>query len=366
MLPRRTPASDVAPREADGRRREPEAALHEVGNALTVVLGLIDRARTTDDAGERERLLGLARDRADDGRRLARVAIGARVDEAPDGGDLATVLREAKEGLVGRAASKEVALSITFDDGPLVASPRTFLQVLTNLLLNAVHFAPPGSEVRVACIRGAELLHLSVTDEGPGVPLHRRATLFAGGTTEAQGAGIGLAHARSLAREAGGDLTLGEGPSEFVLSWPTCSERSREVPSTPREVDLRGARCLVLDDDASILELLETALGHRGAATTSCATTEAAARALGEATFDVVLLDLSPFRKGDGPTLADIVAAAEKARAALLVVSGSADGPEDAVLPADTGHVRKPFEIRELVAAVERAFRLDKGGSEGP
>lgn len=365
MLPRRTPARDVAPREADGRR-EPEAALHEVGNALTVVLGLIDRARSTGDTDERDRLLGLARDRADDGRRLARIAIGARVDDAPDGGDLAMVLREAREGLLGRAASKEVGVSVRFDDGPLVAEPRTFLQVLTNLLLNAVHFAPPGSEVRVSCVRGAELLHVSVTDEGPGVPTERRATLFTGGTTEAQGAGIGLAHARSLARAAGGDLTLGEAPSEFVLSWPTCSERSREVPSTPREVDLRGARCLVLDDDASILELLETALGARGASTTSCATTDAAARALAEGSFDVVLLDLSPFSKGAGPTLADIIAAAEHGRAALLVVSGSADGPDDASFPPDTGHVRKPFEIRELVRAVERAFRLDKGGVEGP
>ncbi len=344
--------------------RAQASALHEVGNVLTVVIGLLDRMASTADPGEARRLLRLAQSRADDGRRLARQAIGACVDGPPEDDSLGALLQEAREGLASRAAEAGVELSVELVDDALVGSPRALLQVVTNLLLNAARFSPPGTVVRVTARRAGDEVRIVVSDEGPGIPPERRATVFAGGTTDRLGAGIGLAHARALALEHGGDLSLGAAASEFVVVWPTQAPSSRELSSTRPEASIRGARCLVLDDDVSVLELLDTALTHRGAAVTLVKTAAAAVRALGESSFDVVLIDLSPFRGMPRAMLVELVAACGDA--GVLVVSGSADREALGALPEAVSCLRKPFRIDDLVTAVTGLFRLDKRRGEGP
>ncbi|MGZ4495060.1 MAG: ATP-binding protein, partial [Nocardioides sp.] len=65
-------------------------------------------------------------------------------------------------------------------------------------------------------------VHVLVADDGPGVPEHLRHAIFEPGrTTSPDGAGLGLPLARRLARAAGGDVRLGEGPGAvFVVDLP--------------------------------------------------------------------------------------------------------------------------------------------------
>lgn len=104
-------------------------------------------------------------------------------------------------------------------------------QVLTNLLENAQRHSPCDGVVRVRVTSMTTGAEVTVTDEGPGVPVadrervfERLARLEEHPPDAAGGAGLGLAIARGIARAHGGDLTCAEpasGPgAEFRLTLP--------------------------------------------------------------------------------------------------------------------------------------------------
>ena len=101
-------------------------------------------------------------------------------------------------------------------------------QVLANLLSNAVKFTPSGGRISVTYRADVESVDLCVTDTGLGIPADSIDRIFepfvqldSGLTRRAEGAGLGLAISRRLARLMGGDLTVeserGRG-STFTLS----------------------------------------------------------------------------------------------------------------------------------------------------
>ncbi len=101
-------------------------------------------------------------------------------------------------------------------------------QILEHLLENAVKYAPPGTTIRVGSDLIEGVVHLSVTDEGPGVPADWRDRIFEPyarqETQTARGSGIGLYAARRMSEEMGAHLwcepadpTSGQG-ARFVLA----------------------------------------------------------------------------------------------------------------------------------------------------
>jgi PAS domain S-box-containing protein len=101
-------------------------------------------------------------------------------------------------------------------------------QVLVNLLSNAVKFTRAGGRVTLSYEVGEEMVGLRVADSGVGIPRDALERIFepfvqldAGLTRAAEGAGLGLAISRRLARLMGGDVTaeseVGKG-STFTFS----------------------------------------------------------------------------------------------------------------------------------------------------
>jgi PAS domain S-box-containing protein len=87
------------------------------------------------------------------------------------------------------------------------------IQVFTNLLSNAAKFSPAGGTVEVAVTRQDQVLRVSVTDHGPGVPETFRARIFgkfaqADGSATRQngGAGLGLSIAKAIVERHGGRI----------------------------------------------------------------------------------------------------------------------------------------------------------------
>ena len=99
-------------------------------------------------------------------------------------------------------------------------------QVLTNLVTNAVKFSPRRSEITIEVRRDDDFAHISVRDQGYGIPSHRQGELFQKfsrlGAT-GSGTGLGLYLSRGIARAHKGDLTCdsaaGRGAT-FTLSLP--------------------------------------------------------------------------------------------------------------------------------------------------
>jgi PAS domain S-box-containing protein len=103
-------------------------------------------------------------------------------------------------------------------------------QVLTNLLSNAAKFSPAAGTVEVAVTRHEQLLRVSITDHGPGVPTAFRARIFgkfaqADGSAARQngGAGLGLSIAKAIIERHGGRIDYTSEPDQgatFFVDLP--------------------------------------------------------------------------------------------------------------------------------------------------
>ena len=101
---------------------------------------------------------------------------------------------------------------------PIRADEALLGRMLLNLLDNAIKYSPPGSNVTLACHPDGDRYLLSVSDNGPGIPLELQPRIFerffradkARSRTESEtgGAGLGLSIARWIAEAHHGQLVL--------------------------------------------------------------------------------------------------------------------------------------------------------------
>jgi CheY-like chemotaxis protein len=351
------PASD--PRSHDelpsGVQGNLAGALHEVSNALTVVLGWLDVARQRLPAGAARDAVEVARTHAHLGHRVARSAIGA---EAPQRGSSRRPARSvAKAAVLAVSPQAELhGVTVTLERGSdghgLVRDVGAVLQILTNLLLNAIAFTPRGRSVKVGVHDDGPFCIFNVRDEGPGIEPSRVANLFSGQTsTREGGAGLGLRHSAELARSHGGILEhVAGGPgATFELSWPigeALSQAGRLAP--PQQSSVAGARVLVVEDDAAVRSLVEFALEARGAQAIVVASgTEFDAIVAAGAPFDAALIDLSPLEGRASSALETLRAASPKV--ITILISGVASGVPDGAEAFVSAWVRKPFEMSEVL-----------------
>lgn len=152
---------------------------------------------------------------------------------APDRIDLAEVARQAAGILGVRAREKAIVVNppALSDSMPAVAEFRRVLQVLINLVGNAIRYAPEGSRIVIGLERAGEgagaCARVIVADEGPGLDDDEQAVVFEKferlGRSGDGGSGLGLYISRRLARAMGGDLRVesvkGEG-ARFILEVP--------------------------------------------------------------------------------------------------------------------------------------------------
>lgn len=346
----------------DGMPREDLAcALHEVGNALTVVLGWLEVARQAQNPADAEEAIRVALEHARRGRNISRRAIGDDVTTTAPRRTAAELAEFARVSVLPKASARRVELELVAGPGAdaSVDHDEQVLQVLTNLLLNALSFTPVASVITLTVTRLADRVLFTVQDQGPGVPFERRAALFsAPESTRLGGVGIGLPHSFDLARSSGGDLRLvpREGGACFELSWPVfCGTGVRpSAPAEPR-AGLEGARVLLVDDDAAIGSLVGLTLEARGAVVQvvdSRAALEAtlATCEAGQAEFELVLLDLSPVLDDLERALADLDRALPSAR--LVVMSGQLVTLAPHIEERLSVWVRKPFDLEQLLDVV--------------
>lgn len=346
-------STPVAP--GDDRAQDLAGALHEVSNALTVVLGWLDVARSKLPSGPEREALEVARTHARLGYGIARQAIGAEVSDSVSGqGTMRATARTAITGVTPEASRRgvELILDNAHPGHALIGDVGVALQILTNLLLNAIAFTPRGSRVTLSLCDESAHAVFTVRDQGPGIPEERVNSLFCGGpvSTRRGGAGVGLRHSHSLAEMNGGNLAVipsTSGGACFELRWPIAEARSSTRPQKPILASVRGARVLVVEDDAAVRSLIELALEARGAETVLVGSEPELERALLRGGFDLALLDLSPIAHMPAQALSRLRATSPGI--SVILISGVASGVPDEIERDVSAWVRKPFEMGEVI-----------------
>ena len=96
-------------------------------------------------------------------------------------------------------------------DAPLI------VQVLVNLLENAIKYTPEGSQIVVSAGESGKLVRILVSDNGPGIPESAKAKVFdlfftsAGVRSDARrGLVLGLALCRAIVTAHGGEITVSD------------------------------------------------------------------------------------------------------------------------------------------------------------
>jgi sensor histidine kinase regulating citrate/malate metabolism len=141
------------------------------------------------------------------------------------------------------AAESGVALTIATDSHLSALDPALATDVITllgNLIDNAVDVSEGSREALVTVhIDDAQGMTVSVTDSGPGVPIHLREEIFARGVTSKPdvpgGRGIGLALVRLVSAQLGGTVEVTDGPvggARFSVKLPPARLAGREVMTT--------------------------------------------------------------------------------------------------------------------------------------
>ena len=224
--------------EAAVRTRDEVLAIvsHDLRNPLNSVVMTAHILRQQDSRAANKRELDIVLRATDRMNRLIQDLLDVTRLEAGHGlalafseVDVAAVARESCEAhsAVAQARSQTLVCEIA-DDLPRVTADRSrLLQVLANLLGNALKFTPEGGRVTLGAEKAGAAVRLWVSDTGPGIPEESVPHLFdpfwQAGQTARLGAGLGLTISKGIVEAHGGRLWVQTSPgagSTFFLTVP--------------------------------------------------------------------------------------------------------------------------------------------------
>lgn len=225
-----TPASGTAiGRDVAPVLRQPIARI--IANAETIRLRMAGplteeySSYAADIAAAGQHLLGLIDDLTD-----LEVVEAEEFSTAPDRIDLADVARRAVGILAVRANERGISIELPGreESQPAVGEFRRVLQILLNLIGNAIRYAPEGSQISIGVASNDDRAWVTVADQGAGLSPAQQVRIFEKferlGRSDDGGSGLGLYISRRLASAMQGDLTVNSAPGQgarFKLTLPT-------------------------------------------------------------------------------------------------------------------------------------------------
>jgi len=140
------------------------------------------------------------------------------------------LIEETVSILAIRAGEEEVAFEVDVaeDAGAVRVDPTRGVQILVNLVDNAIRFSPRGGTIRISARPEDGSMRFAVSDEGPGIAAENLPRLFepfwqSSGTARKRRSGLGLAIVRGLVELHGGRVGAASEPGGGSELWFTLS-----------------------------------------------------------------------------------------------------------------------------------------------
>ena len=241
-------------------------------------------------------------------------------------------------------------------------------QVFVNLINNAcqaIASDAPSGRIWISAKRAQDVIAVSVTDSGPGIPEDVAARVFEPFFTtkpEGEGTGLGLSICQGILKEHGGRISLESRPGSgatFTVELPVGVPAVRAEPAPAPRGEAKPLHILVVDDEPHILHYMRATLESWGH-TVEVASDGAYAleRALA-GPFDVIICDLRMPHLSGRDMYMKLVR--QDPRVAERIIFATGDTVRGDTLQFLDGlgrpYLHKPFTLAELRAALGHAAK---------
>ncbi|RSZ55284.1 response regulator [Massilia atriviolacea] len=346
---------------------------HELRNPLSAVasaVSILDNARQVDDAMA-QRARDVLRRQTDHLRKLVddllevnRALMGKlELQKAPV--DLAEVVQRCVDTL--KASGRTAAFTVRVDSVPATvnADPTRLLQIIDNLLDNAIKYSPGGGEIALTVRQVGDAAEFSVRDSGLGIApelLPHVFDIFVQGKQSLQrahgGLGIGLSLVRRLVELHGGFVRIdSEGSGKGSTATVTLPRLAGPAPAAPAAASAAASRLrrvLLVEDNPDAREMMSMLLQLRSCDVVSAASgPEAIASALA-AQPELAFIDIG-LPGMDGYALARALKADARTAAIELIALTGYGSEKDRTQAVDAGfarHFTKPIRLEDLDQAL--------------
>jgi signal transduction histidine kinase/CheY-like chemotaxis protein/GAF domain-containing protein len=255
---------------------------------------------------------------------------------------------------------------------PVLADAHQLQQVVLNLLVNAEQAIQQGKRGGQISVRtrqiSAHRVSLEVSDDGPGIPSEIAPRIFDPFFTTkpvGTGTGLGLSIVYGIVQEHGGEVTVETRPGEgtrFTIELPTLPTgmkvAAEELPAPPRPAAraARGRRILVIEDEATVAQLVVDVLREEGHQVDVLLDSVEGLAQIARQHYDLVICDLRMPRLDGRELFLSLVREGSGAQHRFIFITGdtltssTVEFLESNSLP----YLAKPFLVEELKRAVER------------
>lgn len=268
---------------------------------------------------------------------------------------------QAIRGLADEAGVK-LSKSIEFNEA-LHCDPDRIVQVLTNLISNAIKFSEKGREVSIRVTEtDSGKLRFAVIDQGPGIKEDQRSKLFAkfqqldsSDTRKKGGTGLGLAISKAIIVQHGGQIGVETEVGKGSVFWFELSQ-GEAIPSGPDEtLTLHRLRVMLVADDERLTEPLKDNLLKSGFDLLRAATLAQAERIIEKTFPDIVLVDVE-LADGSGLEIVKHAGGALTAnRVPVIVLGGWNDESGTIANPVLIDLQKNPFDCQRLRQLAKQA-----------
>ncbi|MEJ0019146.1 MAG: ATP-binding protein [Acetobacteraceae bacterium] len=382
---------------------------HEIRTPLNGVVGMIELLRLSDPSSAQQRYIEAANQSSqallrliDDILDLSKIEAGKlELEHAPF--HLPSLIHDVRSMFSDQARAKGLTLAASVAtelNVVLLGDAHRLLQILTNLVSNAVKFtAEGGVTIGVACLedRAASLrLRFTVTDTGIGIAASKQATIFeafsqadSSTTRRYGGTGLGLSIARQLCNVMGGEIGVDSTVGKGSVFWFTVVlDRQRSAAGLPRAMPraepplpdilppddnsqmisaaqrefkealgrtgLSSIRILLVEDNTANLRVTQALLEAIGCTVTTARNGLEAVSACRQAAFDLILMDCQ-MPEMDGYEAARAIRQLEafqgRTTPIVALTAHALDGSRELSLAAGMNdHLTKPLTLSVLTA----------------
>ena len=343
---------------------------HELNNPLSVVVGqamllretaketaIVERARKIGDAADRcarivKTFLAMARQQPSE---MRPVRLNDIVESALE-----------MTGYMLRTQDVDVSLELTPTVPAIMADGDQINQVLTNLIVNALHAMenqPMPHRLRLVTHydRGRRQAVLKVSDNGRGVAEDVASRVFEPFFTTkdlGEGTGIGLTIVHRIVDAHGGSISLDSAPGKgatFVLRFPISTAEGADAGEETDGGKDAGLTVLVIDDEPEVAEIIRESLASEGHSVDVVTSGRAGLERLLFRQYDAILSDVR-MPDLDGPALYSVVCDRHpELLSRMAFVTGDTMSPAIRRFLDDAGrpYLEKPVmpaELRGLIA----------------